>query len=206
MLTPDTFLLTDHDAYLFREGTHARLYDRLGCHLREGGAHFGVWAPNARRVSVIGEFNGWRPDEHRLAPRSDGSGIWEIDVAGVARGQAYKYRVESNYGDYWVDKADPFAFYAEVPPRTASRAWSLDYEWGDGAWMAERRARIRLSAQVATLESDPMDWRDFWRHQRRVAATYRVCDPRGFAGLIVTHGITAGILMVLIAPKVGPDA
>ena len=159
MLTPDTFLLTDHDAYLFREGTHARLYDRLGCHLREGGAHFGVWAPNARRVSVIGEFNGWRPDEHRLAPRSDGSGIWEIDVAGVARGQAYKYRVESNYGDYWVDKADPFAFYAEAPPRTASRAWSLDYEWGDGAWMAERRARNALNAPLSTYEVHLGSWR-----------------------------------------------
>ena len=144
MLTPDTFLLTDHDAYLFREGTHARLYDRLGCHLREGGAHFGVWAPNARRVSVIGEFNGWRPDEHRLAPRSDGSGIWEIDVAGVARGQAYKYRVESNYGDYWVDKADPFAFYAEVPPgrRRAPGRSTTNGATAPG-WRAPRAERAR---------------------------------------------------------------
>ena len=96
-------MLTDHDIYLFREGSHGRLYDKLGCHVAADGAHFGVWAPNAREVHVIGEWNGWQPGVHRLAPRWDGSGIWEGVVPGVARGQAYKYRIVSQSGGYEVD-------------------------------------------------------------------------------------------------------
>ncbi|MEO8718414.1 MAG: 1,4-alpha-glucan branching enzyme, partial [Burkholderiales bacterium] len=90
-------MLTEQDAYLFREGTHARLYERLGCHFdtKRKGAQFGVWAPNARSVSVIGDWNGWRAGADKLAPRGDHSGIWEGEVRGVERGQAYKFRIES---------------------------------------------------------------------------------------------------------------
>ena len=137
-------MLTEHDIYLFKEGSHARLYEKFGCHLtdRDGvaGAHFSVWAPNARRVSVIGDWNGWNAAAHPLAVRGDSSGVWEGFVPGVSRGQAYKYRVVSNVGGYEVEKADPFAFSAEPPPKTASRAWNLDYRWGDAAWMAARGA------------------------------------------------------------------
>ena len=112
-------MLTEHDIYLFKEGTHARLYDKLGCRLGASdgvaGAHFAVWAPNAECVSVIGDWNGWSPDAHRLRAREDSSGIWQGFVAGVTRGQAYKYRVDSRFGGYRADKADPFAVFAEAP-------------------------------------------------------------------------------------------
>jgi len=115
-------LLTEQDIYLFREGTHASLYRKLGCHLRrEAGAHFAVWAPNARAISVVGDWNGWRRDVDVLQPRWDSSGIWEADIAGVKRGQAYKYAITNAHG-HVEDRADPFAFHSEVPPHTASRA------------------------------------------------------------------------------------
>jgi len=151
--------LSAHDAYLFREGTHRRLYERMGCHLTPDGAHFAVWAPNAQRVAVIGEFNGWNGAVHPLAPREDGTGIWEAAVPGVKRGQTYKYRLESRHGGYRVDKADPFALYAEVPPATASRAWALGYEWGDGDWMARRRAANALDAPISIYEVHLGSWR-----------------------------------------------
>jgi 1,4-alpha-glucan branching enzyme len=150
--------LTNHDVYLLREGTHARLYRRLGCHLLPHGAHFGVWAPNAERVSVIGEFNGWNADANPLAPRGDGCGVWEAQVDSVQAGQAYKYRIVTRAGEA-LDKADPFAFFAETPPDTASRAWALDYEWGDGEWMAERRRRNALDAPLAIYEVHLGSWR-----------------------------------------------
>jgi len=152
-------MLTDHDVYLFKEGTHGRLYENLGCHLREGGAHFAVWAPNARSVSVTGEFNGWDTSAHPCAMRSDGSGIWERFVPGVVRGQTYKYRIVSKLSNFEADKADPFAFFAETPPQTASRAWTLDYEWGDGDWMAARGARNGLDGPIAIYEVHLGSWR-----------------------------------------------
>jgi len=159
MLTAEAFPLTDHDAYLFREGTHGHLYERLGCHLGSDGAHFAVWAPNARRVTVVGDFNRWDRDAAPLSARADGTGIWEASIPGVKRGNAYKFRIESRYGGYAIDKADPFAFYAETPPGTASRAWTLDYDWGDGDWMATRRARNALDAPISIYEVHLGSWR-----------------------------------------------
>ena len=156
-------MLSDHDIYLFKEGTHARLYEKFGCHLGErdgvAGAHFSVWAPNAQRVSAIGDWNGWNQDAHALAARADGSGIWEGFVPGVAHGQAYKYFIDSRFGGYAVDKADPFAFFAEAPPRTGSRAWKLDYNWGDAAWMAARRGANALDAPMSIYEMHLGSWR-----------------------------------------------
>ncbi|MGH8680691.1 MAG: 1,4-alpha-glucan branching protein GlgB [Burkholderiales bacterium] len=152
-------MLTDHDVYLLKEGTHGRLYERLGCHLRDGGAGFAVWAPNARRVSVIGEFNGWDRHAHALAPRADGSGLWEGFVPGVARGHGYKYHIVSNQNGFATDKADPFAFLAQVPPETASRAWSLEYRWEDAEWMAARRAANALDAPISIYEVHLGSWR-----------------------------------------------
>ncbi len=150
--------LTGHDVYLLREGTHVRLYRKLGGHLQSGGAHFGVWAPNAERVSVIGEFNGWNADANPLTPRPDGCGVWEGHVVGVQPGQAYKYRIVTRAGEA-LDKADPFAFFSETPPGTASRVWSLEYEWGDGQWMGERRRRNALDAPMAIYEVHLGSWR-----------------------------------------------
>ncbi len=154
-------MLTGHDIYLLREGTHARLYETLGCHLLPGGegARFAVWAPNAREVSVIGDWNGWGARAGSLAPRPDGSGIWEGTAPGARRGHAYKYRIVSNAGGYTVDKADPFAFFAEPPPATGSRVWSLEYEWHDGEWMAGRAARNALDAPVSIYEVHAGSWR-----------------------------------------------
>jgi 1,4-alpha-glucan branching enzyme len=158
-LQGETPLLTDHDVYLLKEGTHGRLYEKLGCHLDGRGAHFAVWAPNARAVAVIGEFNDWRAEAHPLAPRADGSGVWEGFVPGVARGQAYKYRIAGREAGFAADKADPFALYAQTPPETASRAWSLEYEWADGDWMASRRAANALGAPMSIYEVHLGSWR-----------------------------------------------
>ena len=155
-------MLTNHDIYLFREGTHGRLYDGLGCHFgterKTEGAYFGVWAPNATLVSVMGEFNDWNVHAHPLSQRADGSGIWEGFVAGVTRGQAYKYHIVSGHG-YEVDKADPFAFSSEVPPSTASRAWSLEYVWNDASWMETRRSHNALDAPLSVYEVHLGSWR-----------------------------------------------
>ena len=156
-------MLTEHDIYLFREGTHGQLYGKLGCHLesRDGvdGARFCVWAPNAQRVAAIGDCNGWSAGAHPLAARADGSGIWEGFVPGVMRGQSYKFRVESGVNGYQVDKADPFALYAEMPPNTGSRAWTLEYEWGDEQWMAARRGANALEAPMSVYEVHLGSWR-----------------------------------------------
>ncbi len=151
-------LLTEHDVFLLREGTHCRLYRQLGCQLAADGAHFAVWAPNARRVSVIGEFNGWNRDAHPLASRADGCGVWEGFVDGVRPGQTYKYALLGAQGA-WLEKADPFAFAAELPPSTASRTAALDYEWRDGEWMAQRARANALDAPMSIYEVHLGSWR-----------------------------------------------
>jgi len=173
-------MLTDQDIHLFREGTHCRLYRRLGCHLDPDGrgARFAVWAPNAKAVSVIGDWNGWDPAADRLAARREDSGIWEGRVAGVERGQAYKLRIESSVGGHVADKADPFAFHAEVPPATGSRAWSLEYQWSDAEWMATRAPRNALDAPISIYELHPGSWRRSngrlpgWRELAHALADY----------------------------------
>ena len=152
-------MMGDQEIYLFREGTHARLYDSLGCHLNASGAHFAVWAPNARAVHVIGDWNGWDPGANPLAPRGDHSGIWEGFVPGVQQGHVYKYRIQSQHRGHVGEKADPFALYAELPPATGSRAWNLDYEWHDQRWMAERGARNALDAPMSVYELHLGSWR-----------------------------------------------
>src|SRR5687768_9697679 len=151
--------LSEQDIYLFKEGTHATLYRRMGCQLRpDGGAHFAVWAPNAREISVIGDWNGWRRGVDVLSPRWDASGIWEADVPQVKRGQAYKYAITNRHGRV-EDRADPFAFHNEVPPSTASRAWSLEHEWQDDEWMRTRREKNALDAPQSVYELHLGSWR-----------------------------------------------
>jgi 1,4-alpha-glucan branching enzyme len=156
-------LLTEHDIYLFKQGRHFRLYDKLGAHVHvaEGiaGVHFAVWAPNARRAAVIGDFNGWRAEAHPLFPRQDDSGIWEGFIPGVSRGARYKYHLTSQHGNYQVEKTDPFARHTEVPPRTASVVWDLDYRWDDQAWMQERGQANALNAPLSIYEAHLGSWR-----------------------------------------------
>jgi len=153
--------LTDQDIYLFREGTHAGLQAKLGCCLLDygAGARFAVWAPNAAAVSVIGDWNGWDAGANALLPREDESGIWEGVVPGVQRGQAYKYRITSNAGGYVVDKADPCSLFCEAPAATASRVWTLEYEWNDAAWMGSRAAHNGLAAPMSIYELHVGSWR-----------------------------------------------
>lgn len=157
----DSTLLTEDDIYLFNQGNHFRLYEKLGAHLGEvkgtKGTFFAVWAPDAEEVSVIGDFNGWQRSTHLLRTRG-GSGIWEGFLPGVGKGERYKYHVRSRYLGYQADKCDPFALYNEVPPKTASVVWDLDYHWGDGDWMAHRRGRNSLSAPMSIYEVHLGSW------------------------------------------------
>ena len=131
----DVTFLTDHDIYLFKQGNHFKLYDKLGSHVVtvEGveGTYFAVWAPNAQRVSVMGDFNHWNSLSHPLKVREDGSGIWEGFISAISHGASYKYHIISRYNRYSVDKGDPYAFRWESPPKTASTVWDIDYSWGD---------------------------------------------------------------------------
>ena len=132
-------LIGDDDLHLFNEGTHRRLWNVLGSHPDPaGGTHFAVWAPNARRVSVIGDFNGWDPAAGVLQARG-GSGIWEGHVPKAGEGSVYKYRIEGPTGGWVGEKADPFGFMHEEPPATASIVTSLDFQWSDEEWMEARR-------------------------------------------------------------------
>ncbi len=152
-------MITDDDLWLFNEGAHTRLYTRLGAQVRpDGSTHLGVWAPNAAMVSVIGDFNGWRPGRHPLEPR-DRSGIWQATVPELAAGGRYKFHIDSNRRGYAVDKADPFAFWAEQPPRTASVVWDLAYDWHDDDWMARRHAANSLDAPMTIYELHLGSWR-----------------------------------------------
>jgi 1,4-alpha-glucan branching enzyme len=123
-------LLTADDLYLFNEGSHFALYEKLGAHIEavdgETGVSFAVWAPNAAKVSVVGDFNGWTPGSHPLR-QTGSSGIWEGFCAGLGAGSLYKYHIQSRHHSYKVDKTDPFSFHCETPPRTASIVWETGY-------------------------------------------------------------------------------
>jgi 1,4-alpha-glucan branching enzyme len=159
---PSTPLIEDlgeQDIHLFREGTHARLYRKLGCQLATEGARFAVWAPSATGVAVVGDFNAGRADAHPARARADHSGIWDVFVPGVRQGQRYKFRIRTR-GGALLDKADPFARYAELAPATASVAWrSDDYEWHDEAWMRERARHNALDAPMSVYEVHLGSWR-----------------------------------------------
>jgi len=160
--TPGVTLLDAADLHYFNEGTHSRLYEKLGAHpLRLGetqGTYFAVWAPNAAYVYVMGDFNGWQKESHLLQPRGQ-SGIWEGFLAGVEVGSTYKYHIVSKQGGYRVDKADPYGFCHEVSPRTASVVAELWHNWGDQTWMAERARRNALAAPMAIYEIHLGSWR-----------------------------------------------
>jgi 1,4-alpha-glucan branching enzyme len=171
---------TEEDIYLFKEGNQFRLYDKLGSRrLTVGpqeGIYFAVWAPNARRVSVVGNFNGWNTNAHSLAVRWDGSGIWEGFIPGMQTGELYKYHIISNYGDYEVSKGDPFSYYWELSPRTASVAWDLDYQWGDEAWMKSRFQSSAPDSPMSVYEVHLGSWRRAPEENNRFL-TYRELAP-----------------------------
>ena len=169
-------LMTDHDIYLLKEGTHTELYCKLGAHPgvveNRAGTHFAVWAPNADRVSVVGDFNGWNPETHDLRARKDGSGVWEGFFAGLGPGDCYKYHVDSRRYNHHVDKGDPFAFCCETPPKTASVIADLEYEWSDREWMERRGRANALDAPMAIYELHLGSWRRVLEEGNR-PLTYR---------------------------------
>ncbi len=173
-------LLTDQDLYLFNEGTHYRIHEKLGAHLitsgGEAGTCFGVWAPNAREVFVMGSFNGWNRHSHPLQARGN-SGIWEGFVPGVSKGSLYKFHIVSHHHGHVGDKADPMGLFHEKPPRTASVVWDLEYEWADRGWMEKRAARNSLQAPVSIYEVHLGSWmRVPEEHSRPLS--YREMAPR----------------------------
>jgi 1,4-alpha-glucan branching enzyme len=150
--------LTDHDLYLLAQGAHHRSYEKMGAHLAgDGSVHFAVWAPNAESVSVVGDFNDWNPGFSYMKLRPQ-AGVWEIVIPGLGNGACYKYHIVSRYNAYRVDKADPFAFYSQVRPGTASRVWNLDaYQWNDSQWMSSRPA-TPLDRPMAIYEVHAGSW------------------------------------------------
>lgn len=156
-------LITEHDIYLFKEGNHFKLHEKLGAHPGKvdgvAGTHFAVWAPNAKKVSVIGNFNHWDRNKHLLFPRWDSSGIWEGFIPNVLKGELYKFYIASHHNYYQVEKQDPFAIYNEVAPKTASIIWDLDYTWNDGTWMKDRHKYNSLEAPISIYEMHLGSWK-----------------------------------------------
>jgi 1,4-alpha-glucan branching enzyme len=193
----DVTLLPDDDLYLFNEGSHYRLYERLGAHPLSvdgiEGTYFAVWAPNARQVCVVGEFNGWNKSSHPLRPHGQ-SGIWEGFIPGIGKGILYKYHIVSRQRGYRVEKADPQAFYNEISPKTASVVWDLDYRWGDQEWMQKRRERNALDAPVSIYEVHLGSWRRAPEEQNR-PLTYREVAP-----LLTEHMLQMGFTHVEFLP------
>ena len=169
-------LITDYDVYLFRQGSHSRLHDRLGSHPAVAGGtqgtFFAVWAPNAVEVSVIGDFNRWEAGKNPLGVRGDDSGIWEGFIPDIGHGALYKYHVKSRYNNYSVEKGDPFAYFWEIPPKTASIIWDLAYTWRDRAWMRGREENNSPDAPVSIYEMHPGSWRKVPEEENR-SLSYR---------------------------------
>ena len=184
-------LFTDDDLFLFNEGSHFQLYDKLGSHTMTiddiHGTYFAVWAPNADSVSVIGDFNDWNKSSHPLSPR-DQSGIWETFIPEVSTGALYKYHIVSRSNKYRVDKADPFALYAQLPPLTASVVWNLDYDWSDQKWMNERKINNSLNSPISIYEVHLGSWMRVPEEDNR-PLTYRELAPK-LAEYVTNLGFT----------------
>jgi 1,4-alpha-glucan branching enzyme len=173
-------LLTDNDIYLFNEGNHFRLHEKMGAHMVTidgvAGTHFSVWAPNAQYVAVISDWNGWDPGSNPLKLRGD-SGIWEGFIPGVQKGACYKYHIASRYYGYREDKTDPFGVAYEVAPAFGAVVWDWDYTWSDEAWMRERGGHQKMNAPMSIYEVHLGSWMRIPEEDDR-ALNYRELAPR----------------------------
>ncbi len=156
-------LFTDFDINLFKSGKHYRLYEKFGSHIMTlngiEGTYFAVWAPSAKTVSVIGDFNFWLEGEHKLQVRWDESGIWEGFIPNVGKGSTYKYKIQSSHNDIKTEKADPYARRCEHPPKTASIVWDEPYRWEDSKWMKKRKKHNALNAPYSVYEVHLGSWK-----------------------------------------------
>ncbi|TMC92092.1 MAG: 1,4-alpha-glucan branching enzyme, partial [Chloroflexi bacterium] len=157
-------IFSDFDLYLFGQGKHRRIYEKMGAHPRtvDGvvGVNFALWAPNARTVSVIGDFNGWQHGAHPMHLRHIDLGVWECFIPDIQVGALYKYAVYSRYNNYVAEKSDPYGFAAELRPKTASIVADIhQHQWQDEAWMQERTQRQQLSSPISIYEVHPGSWR-----------------------------------------------
>ena len=161
MTTANDFI-TDYDLYLLSEGTHYRSWEKLGAHLGtldgQEGTYFTLWAPNAEKVAVIGDFNGWNETVNPLTTIRD-LGYWHGFIAGVGKGALYKYAITSRLNNFHAEKTDPYAFFCEIRPATASVVWSLDeYAWQDSSWMYSRASRQHHEAPISIYELHLGSW------------------------------------------------
>lgn len=174
-------LFTDYDIHLFKEGNAFRLYEKLGAHGmsvdEQKGVYFALWSPNAKKVSVIGEFNEWNSQTHPLGIRWDGSGIWEGFIPDLEKGVLYKFHIASKYRKYTVDKGDPFGFFWEISPRTATVVWDLDYDWGDNEWMTNRKKHNDLHGPLSVYEVHLGSWRRSPKDRGRLLSFREIAPP-----------------------------
>jgi 1,4-alpha-glucan branching enzyme len=189
--------LGEMDLHLFAEGTHLTLYEKLGAHVTElegtQGVVFAVWAPNARRVSVIGDFNNWDGRRHAMR-KHPGAGLWEIFVPGLRPGERYKFEIKAQDGAILL-KADPFAFAAERPPKTSSMVFDLGKpNWQDGAWMAERQRRADRAAPISVYEVHLGSWR------RRPEENNRYLTYHEFAEQLIPYAKDMGFTHLELMP------
>ncbi len=168
-------LFTDFDINLFKAGKHYRLFEKFGSHITtvDGieGTYFAVWAPSAKHVSVIGDFNYWIEGEHQLMVRWDESGIWEGFIPNVGKGSVYKYKIQSQHGDIKTEKADPYARRCEHPPKTASIVWDDQHAWKDNKWMKKRHKHNALEAPFSVYEVHLGSWRKQVKENRFLSYT-----------------------------------
>ncbi len=169
-------LFSKDDIYYFKEGTHYKLFDKLGSHIvefnKKRGVYFALWAPNARFVSLISDFNSWNKNSHPLKLRDDESGIWECFIEEVTQGNNYKYHIESNIDNRIFQKSDPYSFFWEKPPKSSSITWKLNYSWSDDDWMKNRHSKNSYNSPISIYELHLGSWRRNPNENNRVL-TYR---------------------------------
>ena len=192
--------ITTFDVHIWKEGNHFSLYDKLGAQIMEQngqkGVRFAVWAPNADKVAVIGDFNGWNKTATPLFLRGDGTGIWEGFVPNIGHGQAYKYAIRSRQG-WELEKADPLGFHTEVPPKSASIVWDISYGWNDQAWMAKRKQLNAHNKPISVYEVHLGSWMRSPEEGHRALTYVELADK--LVGYVKKMGYTHVELMPVMA-------
>ncbi|QEL20034.1 1,4-alpha-glucan branching protein GlgB [Limnoglobus roseus] len=187
----------EQDFFLFNEGNYLNGYEKFGAHLVTRGdvkgTQFAVWAPSAKYVSVVGDFNGWDRGKNPLTPQG-ASGIWAGFVPGAQQGHCYKYHIATPHDGFTVDKADPYGFLCEVPPKSASVVWDLDYKWNDAAYMKTRKAKQTQDAPVSIYEVHLGSW------MREDGPPYHSLSYRDLAPHLTEHVKKCGFTHIEFLP------